>query len=71
LTIHGYLHLFLPDPKDPKAKEAEAETELVEADVKASVYAPRATKCVFQRKGQELELWQKIYISKHFKLIWK
>ncbi len=62
LTIHGYLHLFLPDPK-AKA-EAEAETmELVEADVKASVYAPRATKCVFQRKGQELELWQKTYYT--------
>ena len=27
--------------------------ELVESDVKASVYAPRATKCVFQRRGQE------------------
>lgn len=57
LTIHGYLHLFLPDPKDPKAAKTDGDTpELVEADVKASVYAPRATKCVFQRRGQELVL---------------
>lgn len=61
LTIHGYLHLFLPDPKDPKGAKTAADgddtpLELVEADVKASVYAPRATKCVFQRRGQELVL---------------
>lgn len=59
MTIHGYLHLFLPDPKDPKGAKTAADgddtpLELVEADVKASVYAPRATKCVFQRRGQEL-----------------
>ncbi|CAK9089511.1 ATP synthase subunit delta [Durusdinium trenchii] len=45
LTIHGYLHLFLPDPKAKKTTENSPE---------ASVYAPRATKCVFQRRGQEL-----------------
>eukprot|EP00933_Yihiella_yeosuensis_P074016 TRINITY_DN82832_c0_g1_i1.p1 TRINITY_DN82832_c0_g1~~TRINITY_DN82832_c0_g1_i1.p1 ORF type:complete len:472 (+),score=94.64 TRINITY_DN82832_c0_g1_i1:95-1510(+) len=72
LTLHGYLHLFFPDPP-PKGQEKVAdggagespqaqvqgamkETELVESAIKASVYVPMATKCVFQRKGKDLML---------------
>ena len=59
LTMHGYLHLFYVDGKAARKeadKDSEETEELVEADIKASVYAPLATKCVFQRRGQELIL---------------
>jgi len=56
LTIHGYLHLFYTDPKVATAKPEDAGPELVESDIQASVYAPMATKCVFQRRGKELIL---------------
>ncbi|CAE7384658.1 atpH [Symbiodinium microadriaticum] len=56
LTIHGYLHLFYSDPKAATAKPEDAGPELVESDIQASVYAPMATKCVFQRRGKELIL---------------
>lgn len=60
LTLHGYLHLFCPNVKTLANAEtdsfAEIETELVEAAIRASVYVPMATKCVFQRRGKDLTL---------------
>merc|ERR1712032_658392 len=53
LTIHGYLHLFFSDK--PKTEEAGSpcigEETLWESDIKASVYVPLATRCMFLRKG--------------------
>lgn len=60
LTLHGYLHLFCPDAKTLANAEtdsfAEIEAQLVEAAIRASVYVPMATKCVFQRRGKDLTL---------------
>jgi len=61
LTLHGYLHLFyMADAEKASAKVAgesnSAEEELVESAIKASVYVPMATKCMFLQKGKELVL---------------
>lgn len=51
LTLHGYLHVFAPAGSGESAEE-----ELVESAIKASVYVPMATRCIFRRKGQERDL---------------
>lgn len=64
LTIHGYLHLFHSDvPKSNVESARDADTlpkssqeDLKESAIKASVYVPLATKCMFLRRGKELLL---------------
>uniref|UniRef100_A0A7S4SSQ9 Uncharacterized protein n=2 Tax=Alexandrium monilatum TaxID=311494 RepID=A0A7S4SSQ9_9DINO len=64
LTLHGYLHMFFleasskaPKASGPAGRPVTAEDEeLVESAIKASVYVPLATRCVFLRKGKELTL---------------
>jgi len=52
LTHRGYLHLFFREG----AGKNNAEELLLEADLKASVYVPSATRCVFLRRGSDLTL---------------
>mmetsp|Transcript_123330 Transcript_123330/g.308076 ORF Transcript_123330/g.308076 Transcript_123330/m.308076 type:complete len:517 (+) Transcript_123330:160-1710(+) len=60
LTLHGYLHLFYSDAGSTSSKPATEDNaaaedeELVESAIRASVYVPMATKCMFLQKGKEL-----------------
>lgn len=64
LTLHGYLHLFGGGEASASAYRAQGgqeglsdgDEELVESAIKASVYVPMVTKCMFLRKGKELIL---------------
>lgn len=63
LTVHGYLHVFSDDkPIKEDATSADditlsqGEEVLREAAIRASVYVPLATKCMFLRRGKEFTL---------------